>query len=149
MRYCDLSTGAAIFYENFEGVEGLKGRYFLVITDSSPAFECFTTTTQPHAERNPKLATEFCELAQGECCLPKRCFVDFRNIYEFDDIQLNSWLRSGRVKHLGDLPNALLKRLHTALSGCRSMAPIKKIRLLAFLQARIECSDTASGNPWA
>ena len=71
-----LETGAVIFYERFQGVDGPKDRYFIVIRNCGPLVECFTTTTQPHAEKSPRLATEFCEIDAGESCLPKRCFVD-------------------------------------------------------------------------
>jgi hypothetical protein len=101
LAHCDLETGAVIFHERFQGVEGLKDRYFIVISNRGAVVECFTTTTKTHAETKPKLATEFCEVRAGECCLPKRCFIDLRSIYAFDDIQLDSRLRSKSVKTSG------------------------------------------------
>ncbi len=139
MAYCDLETGAVIFYERFEGFDGsVKDRYFVVIVNSSPEVECFTTTTQPHAETNPRLATEFCEIADRECCLPKRCFLEFRKIHKFDDIQLGSRLRSRSVKHLGDIPRAVLLKIRTALAGSRGVSEVDKERLLAALDQQID-----------
>lgn len=135
MPRCDLHPGAALFYERFEGFDGLKDRYFIVVCNGSPFVECFTTTTKLHAVHNPRLAAEYCEILQGECCLPKRCFVDFRQVHEFDDIQLSSWLRSRSVKHIGDLPDATLQRVRDALSHCRSVSPIQKRRLIAAIDA--------------
>lgn len=97
---CTLDPGAVIFYERFQGI---------------------TTTTRTHAETKPKLASEFCEIPQGECCLPKRCFVDFRYIYRFDDIAIASRLRSRSIKHVGDLPIPVLTRILAKLNpmlGC-------------------------------
>jgi hypothetical protein len=128
--HCALSTGAVIFYERFGGFDGIKDRYFIVLTSSPPEIECFTTTTQRHAETMPKLATEFCEIKAGECCLPKACFVDFRTVHKFDDIMIGSRLRSGSVKHLGDLPVPLAKRIRDAFSGCRTQSPDVKERVL-------------------
>ncbi len=132
MRF-PLDPGAAIFHEKFEGAQGLKDRYFLVIHNEPPFVECFTTTTVDHPQRQPKLTTEFFEIVAGECCLPKRCFVDFRNIYAFDDIQLSSYLRSKRVRHIGDFPRPLLSRMSKALQGCRSLSSIQKEPLLTSL----------------
>jgi len=138
LAHCDLETGATIFYEQFEGFDGVvKDRYFIVVVNRSPVVECFTTTTQPHAETNPRLATEFCEIAKDECCLPKRCFVDFRKLHTFDDIQLGSRLRSKSVKHIGDLSLDVLLRLRTSLAGSRSVSEIDKERLLAALDQQI------------
>lgn len=138
MAHCDLETGAVIFYESFQGFDGPKDRYFIVIRNSGPLVECFTTTTQPHAEKKPKLATEFCELAEGECCLPKRCFVDFRRIQSFGDIELGSRLRSKSVKELGSLPNEILRRIRSALASCRSLSPEEAEPLLVALDEQIE-----------
>ena len=129
MSHCDLESGAVIFHEKFAGVDGLKDRYFIVIRNTSPLVECFTTTTRLHAETTPRLATEFCEIRAGECCLPKKCFVDFRTIHRFDDIVLGSRLRSKTVKHLGNLPVEILQRVRTALDNSRSVTPIDKERL--------------------
>jgi hypothetical protein len=137
-RYCDLETGAAIFYEQFEGAEGLKDRYFIVIQNNSPIVECLTTTTQPHALTRPKLATEFCDITDGECCLPKRCFIDFRQIYTFDDIALGSRLRSKSVKFIGDLTEDVLRKIRAGLAGCRTLTPLEKERLLAAIDAALE-----------
>jgi len=86
-----------------------------------------------HPERNPKLSGEFCEIQAGECFLPKRCFVDLRNIYPSDDIQLGSYFRSKRVRQLGILPDPILRRLRDALQRCRSLSSIDKEQLLASL----------------
>lgn len=137
MAHCDLETGAVIFYERFQGVDGTKDRYFIVIRNNGPVVDCFTTTTQLHAENKPKLATEFCELAQGECCLPKRCFVDFRSIQQFGDIELGSRLRSKSVKELGALPIDILRRIRTALVSARSLSLDEKEPLLAALDEEI------------
>ena len=120
-----------IFHERFEGCESLKDRYFVVVCNGVPEVECFTTTTKEHGRRNSKLATEFCEIAEHESCLPKRCFVDFRNIYPFDDIALSSKLRSKSVKYLGQLPHGVLRRIRDGLSRCRSLSLVQKERLLA------------------
>ena len=135
--FCALRTGAAIFHERFEGAEAVKDRYFLVITDASPAFDCFTTTTQSHADRIAGLSSEYCEILEGECVLPKRCFVDLRSVYAFDDIHLSSWLRSGRVRHLGDLPSEILARILSALKGSRALSRRKKAYLECFLNAAL------------
>lgn len=134
--YCALKTGAVIFYDMFPGIQGDKGRWFIVITDQGPTFECFTTTTRPHTE-NPKLANEFCELVEGECCLPKTCLVDFRYVYQFDDIHLNSWLRSRRVQHKCDLSPDLLSRISNSLEKARSLAKTEKDRLRSSLAIAI------------
>ena len=137
MAHCDLETGAVIFYESFQGVDGLKDRYFIVIRNSGPLVECFTTKTQPHAEKSPKLAAEFCEIAAGESCLPKRCFVDFRRIQEFGDIELGSRIRSKSVKERGALSPEILGRLRTALASARSLSFDEKEPLLAALDGMI------------
>ncbi len=128
-----LDAGAAIFYERFQGSQGLKDRYFIVVHNAAPFVECFTTTTVDHAKLKPNLCAEFCEIAAGECCLPKRCFVDFRNIYPFDDIQLGSYLGSKRVRYVGALPAPVLSRIRDALQSCRSLSSIQKERLLESL----------------
>jgi hypothetical protein len=137
LAHCDLETGAVIFYEQFEGIDGVKDRYFVVISNCGPVVECFTTTTQLHAETNPKLATEFCEISEGECCLPKRCFVDFRKIHSFDDIQLGSRLRSKSVKYLGDIETDVLLRIRRSLAIARSISDFDKERLLAAIDEQI------------
>jgi hypothetical protein len=63
--HCELETGAVIFYEQFHGVEGVKDRYFIVISNNSPWVECFTTTTRRHFDVKPKLVTEFCGIGKG------------------------------------------------------------------------------------
>lgn len=135
MGFCELIVGAVVFYERFQGVEGIKDRYFIVLCNGSPDVECFTTTTKSYPELKPKLAAEFCEIKQGECCLPKRCFIDLRQVYPFDDIQLGSRLRSKSVRHIGDLPQPILKRLYTAIEGCKSLSPIEKDRFLQSLDS--------------
>jgi hypothetical protein len=138
LAYCDLETGAIIFYEKFEGHEETKDRYFVIISNKAALVECFTTTTQLHAKNSPKLANEYCEILEGECCLPKRCFVDFRSIYPFDDIQLGSRLRSKSVKRLGCLVPELLSRIRASLANSRSLSPDEKERLIAEIDKRIE-----------
>jgi hypothetical protein len=138
LSHCDLETGAVVFHEKFEGVDGLKDRYFIVVNNTSPIVECFTTTTRTHAETTPKLATEFCEIEAGECCLPKRCFVDFRTIHTFDDIVLGSRLRSKSVKYLGNIPREIIQRVRGSLVKCRSVTPIDKERLIRALDSHIE-----------
>jgi hypothetical protein len=133
LSHCDLESGAIIFHEKFAAIDGLKDRYFIVIRNVSPIVECFTTTTRLHAETTPKLASEFCEIVTGECCLPKRCFVDFRTIHSFDDIVLGSRLRSKSVKYLGDMPIEVIERVRSALDKCRSVTPVDKERLLGAL----------------
>ena len=137
MAHCDLETGAVIFYERFQGVDGPKDRYFIVIRNCGPLVECFTTTTQPHAEKSPRLATEFCEIDAGESCLPKRCFVDFRSIQEFGDIELGSRIRSKSVKERGALSREILGRLRNALHGARSLSFDEKEPLLAAIDEMI------------
>jgi hypothetical protein len=141
-QFCSLETGAAIFYEQFVGFDGIKDRYFIVIINLSPTVECFTTTTQLHSENDPRLATEFCEIQEGECCLPKRCFVDFRIVHAFDDIQLGSRLRSRSVRHLGDIPLQTLTRMRTSLTKARSVSEIDKERLLAAIDEKLGRVDT-------
>lgn len=141
MAHCDLKTDSIIFYELFEGVEGPKDRYFVVIRNSGPLIQCFTTTTRTHAESKPKLAKEFCEFVEGECCLPKRCFVDFRTIYQFGDIELGSRLRSKSVKELGILPEDLLRRLREELAKCRSLSLEEKEPLLEAIDQQIELNE--------
>jgi hypothetical protein len=138
LSHCALETGAVIRYESFEGVEGLKDRYFIVLVNSTPEIECFTTTTQPHAERNPRLASEFCEIHKDECCLPRRCFVDFREVYRFDDISIGSRLRSGRIKHLGDLPDGVLQKIHDGFIACRSQSQVVKDRILKAINCELD-----------
>ncbi len=136
-RYCDLETGAVIFYEQFSGAEGLKDRYFIVIQNNSPSVECFSTTTQPHGLTNPKLATEYCEIIAGECCLPKRCFINFRQIHAFDDIVLRNQIRVKNVKHIGDLPTAVLRKVRDGLACCRTLTPFDKERLLSAIDSEL------------
>lgn len=138
MQKCELAVGAIILYELFEGRTGSKNRYFIVISNSSPSFECFTTTTRDYPSEYPALATEYCEIRENECCLPKRCFVDLRNIYPFDDILLSSWLRSGRVKKRAELPIDILKRIQRALANCRSRSKMEKTRLNQFLALAVQ-----------
>ena len=137
MGHCDLKPGDVIFYERFAGVDIIKDRYFIVISNDGSLVNCFTTTTQPHAEKSPRLAAEFCELAAGECCLPKRCFVDLRTVHEFWDTELSSRLRSKSVKQIGYLPAQILKKLHDALLKCRSLSQDEKEPLLLALAAEI------------
>ena len=138
MNHCDLEVGAVIFYERFSGAEGLKDRYFIVVRNSSPVVACLTTTTRTHSETNPKLATEFCEVAKDESCLPKRCFIDLRNIYSFDDIVLGSKIRAKSVKTIGHLEEPVLLKLRGALVGSRGIAPIDKERLLQAIDAELD-----------
>ena len=134
MLHCDLETGALLFYERFEGVDRSKDRYFVVLANASPIVFCFTTTTQPHCETRPKLATEFCTIEKGECCLPKRCFVDFRHLQEFGDIELGSRLRARSVKP-GHLPDGILRRIRSGVHGCRSLTPALWIQTLLVPEA--------------
>jgi hypothetical protein len=137
LRHCDLETGALLFYERFEGVDGAKDRYFIVLANATPLVLCFTTTTQPHCETRPKLATEFCTIEKGECCLPKRCFVDFRYLHEFGDIELGSRLRSRSVKEIGHLPDEILGRIRNGVHGCRSLSPAQKTPILVALDIKL------------
>jgi hypothetical protein len=132
-RFCTLEPGAVIFYERFEGFEATKDRYFIVITRGAPVVECFTTTTQDHAQRIPRLSSEFFGISYGESCLPKRCFVDFRNVYEFGDTEISSRLRSRSIRHLGDLSAAVVARMCDRLNACRSLSAIQKERFLRSL----------------
>ena len=142
MLHCDLETGALLFYERFEGVDRSKDRYFVVLANASPIVFCFTTTTQPHCETRPKLATEFCTIEKGECCLPKRCFVDFRYLHEFGDIELGSRLRSKSVKEIGRLPVEILDRIRNGVHGCRSLTTAQKAPVLVALASKLaECGD--------
>lgn len=137
MPHCDLETGAVIFYERFDGIDGAKDRYFVVMSNDSPFVLCFTTTTQPHCETRPRLATEFCTIEKGETCLPKKCFVDFRTLHDFDDIELGSRLRSKSVKKIGLLPTEILTRIRNGVHGCRSLTPAQKRQVLAALNAKL------------
>ena len=140
MNRCTLEAGAIIFYEKFAGYEGLKDRFFVVAANESPSVHCLTTTTRLHAETNPRLATEFCAIDDGECCLPKRCFVDFRQIYTFDDIQMSSYLRSKRVKEIGRLPAEIIGRIEAALRGSRILSEAEKEPLLEGLRSAMGLS---------
>jgi hypothetical protein len=137
LAHCDLETGAVIFHEKFEGQEETKDRYFIVISNRGALVECFTTTTREHARNKPRLSTEYCEVFAGECCLPKRCFVDFRNIYPFDDIVLGSRLRSKTVRFLGSLSTEILARIRSSLAGSRVLSPAAKDRLVAEIDKKI------------
>jgi hypothetical protein len=141
LSHFELESGAVIFHENFAGVEGIKHRYFIVIVSGSPTVECFTTTTPKFAHTQPKLRTEYCEIPEKECCLPKHCFVDLRNVYEFDDIALGSKIRSKSVRCLGYLPAATTDRLRSAINDCRSLSPDQKDRFLQSLN-----TSTGTGN---
>lgn len=136
MSHCTLEIGSVVFHEKFDGHNGLKDRYFIVVLNESPSVQCFTVTTQPHAETKPRLATEFCQIATGECCLPKRCFVDFRRVYSFDDIQMSSWINSKRVKEIGFLPDELIARIEESLHRSRMLSDAEKEPLLRGLASR-------------
>jgi hypothetical protein len=82
-------------------------RHFILIKNVASTVECFTTTTTPFPEVRPHLAKEYFESKQGECCLRKRCFVNFIHPESFDDIQLGSLLASKWVRHEGDLSSIL------------------------------------------
>jgi hypothetical protein len=95
-------------------------------------------TTTPFSEVRPQLAKEYFEIKQGECCLRKRCFVDFIHPESFDDIQFGSLLASKWVRHEGDLSIDLIGRLRAALQGSRTLSPIQKADLLASLDERLK-----------
>lgn len=137
MPRCELRPGAVIFYEQFEGVNDVKDRYFVIVKNATPTVHCFTTTTIPWPERNSRWAREYFEIKEDECCLPKRCFVDFIHPEYFDDIALGSKLTSRRVKHKCDLDGGLMTRLRDALYSSRTLSPAQKAELVFSLDERI------------
>jgi len=91
---------------------------------------------KPHYEQT-KLVKEYFEIREGECCLPKLCYVDFRTLYRFDDIQLGSRIRSRAVQRKGHLSNDLLKRIHQALVHSKTLERPKKQMVLAVIASAL------------